>query len=685
MRGSIDKFAKSARMAGAAMTAIGVVGAAGLGKLVGSYKEQEIGISKLNQALVNVGHTYGDQETAIESVIESIQRKTNFGDEEQRESLRTLITIGGSYAGSLDALKVATDMAAGANMSLEGASLLLGKAIAGETSSLSRYGIKLAEGATQTEIMAALTAQFGGMAEAAVDPLTQLGNRAGDVGQAFGQHLSPFVDAAAKVLERMMDKFSKLDPKWQKAIALIAGLTVGFLLIAGPLLLFIGMLPLLAGGFGMVSAAMGPITLAIVGIAAAIAAGILIWKNWDTIVTFIQKVFESKFAWLLPGGALMKAIFFLKDNWREIWDGIKEKVFDVARFIIPKVESILNVIVGMVNGAIEIAQKLGFMKDVAKFDEFELDAEEMAHSVLLSVEKMAMDSVEKAKEMAQGVKDGMTGAFDAIGEAIDDLTGTTSDATGRLSEEIDYFLEGFEEHIPEALKKTNEALEETQEVVEETIATFKRMEQFSDTLRSGLFQFGIVGGMPMGQGIGSQGQRLDAPFPEADIKGFEQTLMLSVANLRDPKRRVEVFESFERLMLRGQKALEIFPELEQLINRILSEDIFDLGSIARFKERYISVAAARIRDAISGEDDGEPPPVLAHGGIVTRPTLAMIGEAGPEAVVPLSGGRGLGLGPTYNITISDNTVFGEMDFKRLVVNAVTDSHRRGGLPFLGKA
>lgn len=29
-------------------------------------------------------------------------------------------------------------------------------------------------------------------------------------------------------------------------------------------------------------------------------------------------------------------------------------------------------------------------------------------------------------------------------------------------------------------------------------------------------------------------------------------------------------------------------------------------------------------------------PYLAHGGLVTRPTLAMIGEAGPEAVIPLS-------------------------------------------------
>ena len=32
-------------------------------------------------------------------------------------------------------------------------------------------------------------------------------------------------------------------------------------------------------------------------------------------------------------------------------------------------------------------------------------------------------------------------------------------------------------------------------------------------------------------------------------------------------------------------------------------------------------------------------PKLAAGGIVSRPTLALIGEAGPEAVIPLRGGN----------------------------------------------
>ena len=50
-------------------------------------------------------------------------------------------------------------------------------------------------------------------------------------------------------------------------------------------------------------------------------------------------------------------------------------------------------------------------------------------------------------------------------------------------------------------------------------------------------------------------------------------------------------------------------------------------------------------------------PGLQHGGIVTRPTVAMIGERGPEAVIPLTGPRaafGAGVGPVYVTVSVDN-------------------------------
>jgi hypothetical protein len=55
-------------------------------------------------------------------------------------------------------------------------------------------------------------------------------------------------------------------------------------------------------------------------------------------------------------------------------------------------------------------------------------------------------------------------------------------------------------------------------------------------------------------------------------------------------------------------------------------------------------------------------PALAEGGVVTKPTLALVGERGPEAVVPLSR-AGLG-----NVSIVVNVpVQGSMDERLLPV------------------
>lgn len=69
-------------------------------------------------------------------------------------------------------------------------------------------------------------------------------------------------------------------------------------------------------------------------------------------------------------------------------------------------------------------------------------------------------------------------------------------------------------------------------------------------------------------------------------------------------------------------------------------------------------------------------PQLARGGIVTRPTMALIGEAGPEAVVPLHGSRGLG-GNVYNINVS--TGIGDpFTIGQTVVKALQDYERVAG-------
>lgn len=77
-------------------------------------------------------------------------------------------------------------------------------------------------------------------------------------------------------------------------------------------------------------------------------------------------------------------------------------------------------------------------------------------------------------------------------------------------------------------------------------------------------------------------------------------------------------------------------------------------------------------------------PTLAAGGIVTRPTLAMIGEGGPEAVVPLSGpNAGMG-GLTVHAPIVINAGLGSdpVAISNAVKIAIRQIIRRDGTSFL---
>jgi TP901 family phage tail tape measure protein len=89
---------------------------------------------------------------------------------------------------------------------------------------------------------------------------------------------------------------------------------------------------------------------------------------------------------------------------------------------------------------------------------------------------------------------------------------------------------------------------------------------------------------------------------------------------------------------------------------------------------------------------GQPTIVGATGGIVNRPTFALIGEAGPEAVIPLSRSRGneplpfggrLGGGSSASINVTINAGMGTdgAEVGRQVVEAIKKYERRSGKVF----
>jgi len=68
---------------------------------------------------------------------------------------------------------------------------------------------------------------------------------------------------------------------------------------------------------------------------------------------------------------------------------------------------------------------------------------------------------------------------------------------------------------------------------------------------------------------------------------------------------------------------------------------------------------------------------MATGGIVTSPTLALIGEAGPEAVIPLNKAGGMGM----NITVNAGLVSTPDQVGQDIIAAIQKAQRRSGTVF----
>jgi TP901 family phage tail tape measure protein len=113
-------------------------------------------------------------------------------------------------------------------------------------------------------------------------------------GIKISQVLAPAIKGIADAVGSLADKFASLTPAQQQVILVLAGLAAAI----GPVLMIIGTMissvGAIVGAFGAASAAIGaaggamailtgPIGIAVAAIAGAIAIGVLLYQNWDTI------------------------------------------------------------------------------------------------------------------------------------------------------------------------------------------------------------------------------------------------------------------------------------------------------------------------------------------------------------------------------------------------------------------
>ena len=142
-----------------------------LGDTVAAANEQENATFKLNAALKAAGQFTNAYSRDLHALAEEFLGFTTFGNEAVLEVERLLVSFGAAPDQIKPATQAVLDLAAGLGTDLQSAAQLVGKAIAGEFGTLSRYGILVDANATHTEkldqALAQIQTRFGGQAAAA--------------------------------------------------------------------------------------------------------------------------------------------------------------------------------------------------------------------------------------------------------------------------------------------------------------------------------------------------------------------------------------------------------------------------------------------------------------------------------------------------------------------------------------
>lgn len=335
----ISAVGKNFIAAGAIATAVSVPIVNGIKDALSAYEVQATAETKLTEIYKTRMGVSDEVAKKTMDLASALQKEGVIGDEVTISGAQQLATFA-KYPGTVDKLLPAMDnllaQQKGVNATTDDAvniGNLMGKVLQGQTGALKRVGISFTD--AQEEVLkygteeekAAMLAQVindnvGNMnEELAKTPsgqMQQLKNTMGDLKEEIGAALAPVLAQLAgyisekiiPVVERFV-KFLQENPVIAKIIIAVAGL----LAVGGPLLIMLGslltILPLIGTAF---SALIGPIGIAIAIIGALVAAGIVLYKNWDKI---------KKFAAALKD-ALVKKFTEMKTRVVQLFTGIKE-------------------------------------------------------------------------------------------------------------------------------------------------------------------------------------------------------------------------------------------------------------------------------------------------------------------------------------------------------------------------
>lgn len=269
------------------------------------------------------------------------------------------------------------------------------------------------------------------------------------VGTTLAASLAPALEKAVEWVGKLAEWFSKLSPTTLKVIAVIAGVVAGL----APLLIVVGkvatgisaVMSLISTVGPMLAGLAGPIGIAIAIIGGLVAAGIALYKNWDTIKEKAQKLLTAlKEKWQAIKTAVSEKVEALKTAVKEKFDALKEsvktKIDNLKESLKTKWESIKEAVKTKVETMKEsVKTKIENMKESIKNK-----VDSMKESVKNKIDTMK----ESVKSKIEALKDSVKAKFDAIKEKMLSPIETAKEKIKSAIDKIKSIISGAKLSLP---------------------------------------------------------------------------------------------------------------------------------------------------------------------------------------------------------------------------------------------
>jgi tetratricopeptide (TPR) repeat protein len=608
-----------------AVAGLAALGAAGA-KFVAAGEQAATSNARIRQIADSMG-LFGDASDAVADKLvkqaEATARLTGVDQNQIKESQALLLTFGDiaksadEVGGAFDrATQLTVDMAAAGFGSATDNAKQLGKALNDPIkgiSALARSGVtftdqekekiktlvesgKLLE--AQDMILGAIETQVGGTAEATANSTDKMKVGFSQMSEQIGMALLPLVETVIPVI---IGLFQFMADHTNVVIGLgiaLGGVAAAIVAVNIAMKVYTAATTIAKAVTWLFNAALSanPIGLIIVAVAALIAIFVVLQKKFDIIGL---------------------AIDGLRLAFELAWDGIK--------WVINKIIDGINSIIGLLNKIPGV------------------DIPEIGH---------LGDEAEEAAEKVKKSKDEFTIFADAVEEAREPL-GRFETSTRNVKKELDIF-DNEVEGIREPLGRFEKSMSKARDEGDKLETTLGRVDVAFD---------------PLNEGIETATTRLDKFFESLDQQQASDEFVEDLEEIAKKLASVtEGSDAWQEAQIEAYEALRTFRDAREDLPDAFFEVIkleIDTGDLDRAIELINSVVDLggysipvdfTTNYSSFGVPDFKMPSTFdfvpfATGGIVTQPTIGLVGEAGAEAIIPLDRMDSVGSGTT-NITVN---------------------------------